>query len=696
MTNPAHLLLTGLVLLVAFLAGAIIGSILKVIALALTRPRIKPARRVASSRATPARGKRKRAAEVDAAVLAAMEKAMSAPPRVELSIEDVLASAAGERKTDSAERIEPMLELPTEETATEPAPGDELSVAAIMAATEPEVAGEQDFAQAMLALTMPEPVTEPGAVESASPVEDVVLVEVSADVVEASIAETPVAAPIALALLPTPPVAEPVGIANVESRLSPARVAGRSVSGRDIADPRRGAPPRPMPKPSARPFSPSARVIPFPVQPAVTTAPTVVLRDVKAELEALLDQTSKPEVSAFSRLPEPSISPRLQAARAELELVSSIPVAPARPPVVLTTEAFGSSASKSASGPANAEALQNERVSNLPLGLESTLAEAIGATMELAPSVGGQVPSPRRPKAEASPVALAAFDIAADVPHEAESFEDIDIVPEFELVGFDISAPKTQQPVAEPVAAPPVEHKDVVPVTLDVDVGPELLDAGDPTADDAMAPIGLEVVDLEQMRAALAGEVVVPDSVELPTISIDSDQFVAGMEHALMGPPAPVAEVDSDDEAAAMHAIEGTWSPRRAPPRLVRSAELPDGGDASSALAASGAAVASATRTANAIMSDMAPDPGRPSPLDGPRDGVADDLTHIIGVLPVIETALNKLGVYHYDQIAGWSGETVAWVEKHLGLDGRIQRELWRLQARELAAARPTLRKAKI
>jgi predicted flap endonuclease-1-like 5' DNA nuclease len=77
---------------------------------------------------------------------------------------------------------------------------------------------------------------------------------------------------------------------------------------------------------------------------------------------------------------------------------------------------------------------------------------------------------------------------------------------------------------------------------------------------------------------------------------------------------------------------------------------------------------------------------GRPAGLDGPRDGMKDELTHIIGVLPVIETALNQLGIYHFDQVGALTDENIGWIETHLGIPGRISRELWREQARELSA----------
>lgn len=76
----------------------------------------------------------------------------------------------------------------------------------------------------------------------------------------------------------------------------------------------------------------------------------------------------------------------------------------------------------------------------------------------------------------------------------------------------------------------------------------------------------------------------------------------------------------------------------------------------------------------------------QPPGLGAPRHGMRDDLTQIVGVLPVVETTLNRLGVYHFDQVAEWSDANANWVETHLGIAGRVEREHWREQAHELAA----------
>ncbi|MEJ8560980.1 NADH-quinone oxidoreductase subunit NuoE [Yoonia sp. GPGPB17] len=77
-----------------------------------------------------------------------------------------------------------------------------------------------------------------------------------------------------------------------------------------------------------------------------------------------------------------------------------------------------------------------------------------------------------------------------------------------------------------------------------------------------------------------------------------------------------------------------------------------------------------------------------PETLSAPRDGSADDLKKISGVGPKLEAVLNELGFWHFDQIAKWTADEVAWVDSRLKFKGRIERDDWMAQAAELAKAR--------
>lgn len=101
--------------------------------------------------------------------------------------------------------------------------------------------------------------------------------------------------------------------------------------------------------------------------------------------------------------------------------------------------------------------------------------------------------------------------------------------------------------------------------------------------------------------------------------------------------------------------------------------------------------VAPETKTNVKAESGVAADEAvQPAKLASPRDGTADDLKKIRGVGPKLEKTLNDMGFFHYDQIANWSAEEVAWVDENLqGFKGRASRDGWVDQANELASGDP-------
>jgi len=81
----------------------------------------------------------------------------------------------------------------------------------------------------------------------------------------------------------------------------------------------------------------------------------------------------------------------------------------------------------------------------------------------------------------------------------------------------------------------------------------------------------------------------------------------------------------------------------------------------------------------------------RPAALDGPRGGAADDLKLIKGIGPKLEKLCNSMGFYHFDQIAAWTADEIAWVNANLeGFKGRVSRDNWVEQAKTLAAGGST------
>ena len=76
----------------------------------------------------------------------------------------------------------------------------------------------------------------------------------------------------------------------------------------------------------------------------------------------------------------------------------------------------------------------------------------------------------------------------------------------------------------------------------------------------------------------------------------------------------------------------------------------------------------------------------KPSLLTEPREGGKDNLQLIKGVGKVLEGVLNETGIYHFDQIANLTDEEVSWLDNSMSFPGRIERENWVAQAKDLAA----------
>lgn len=81
----------------------------------------------------------------------------------------------------------------------------------------------------------------------------------------------------------------------------------------------------------------------------------------------------------------------------------------------------------------------------------------------------------------------------------------------------------------------------------------------------------------------------------------------------------------------------------------------------------------------------------KPRTMKAPRKAGADDLKLIKGVGPKLEKLLNTLGFYHFDQVAKWTDEELAWVDQNLeGFKGRASRDEWVAQANILASGEMT------
>jgi predicted flap endonuclease-1-like 5' DNA nuclease len=80
----------------------------------------------------------------------------------------------------------------------------------------------------------------------------------------------------------------------------------------------------------------------------------------------------------------------------------------------------------------------------------------------------------------------------------------------------------------------------------------------------------------------------------------------------------------------------------------------------------------------------------KPKGLTEARGGKPDDLKLVKGIGPALEKLCNKLGYFHFDQIAAWTDKEIAWVDDNLeGFKGRVTRDEWVPQARDLAKGLP-------
>jgi predicted flap endonuclease-1-like 5' DNA nuclease len=81
----------------------------------------------------------------------------------------------------------------------------------------------------------------------------------------------------------------------------------------------------------------------------------------------------------------------------------------------------------------------------------------------------------------------------------------------------------------------------------------------------------------------------------------------------------------------------------------------------------------------------IAPDAAKAPSLSAKPKGEPDDLERIIGIGPKLKRMLNELGVWHFQQIASWTADEIAWINAKMSFRGRIEREGWQKQASRLA-----------
>ncbi|MCK0148762.1 endonuclease [Marivita sp. S6314] len=149
------------------------------------------------------------------------------------------------------------------------------------------------------------------------------------------------------------------------------------------------------------------------------------------------------------------------------------------------------------------------------------------------------------------------------------------------------------------------------------------------------------------------------------------------------------ASLPGQDELAAR---KGEWKYEGG---TDKAAKTPDA-DASNAPAAKAAAPEAAPESATPDydgdgVKEGTGEGAKPQTLTAAREGGPDNLKEIKGVGPKLEQLLHSMGFYHFDQIANWTDDEVAWVNANLeGFKGRVSRDNWVEQAKILAAGGDT------
>ncbi|MDE4138842.1 MULTISPECIES: NADH-quinone oxidoreductase subunit E [Rhodobacterales] len=151
------------------------------------------------------------------------------------------------------------------------------------------------------------------------------------------------------------------------------------------------------------------------------------------------------------------------------------------------------------------------------------------------------------------------------------------------------------------------------------------------------------------------------DEVPILTPWVGKDGVVAGRAAEGQPPKAPEAA-----KPAAKQAAEAKPAPKKAPAKKAAEPASPEGAAAKSV------------------------EESAPETLSEARGGKADDLKMLKGVGPKLEETLNELGFFHFDQIAKWTEAEIAWVDSRLKFKGRIERDGWIEQSKQLAAGEET------
>jgi predicted flap endonuclease-1-like 5' DNA nuclease len=283
------------------------------------------------------------------------------------------------------------------------------------------------------------------------------------------------------------------------------------------------------------------------------------------------------------------------------------------------------------------------------------------------------------------------------------------------------AAPATGAAVTAPVAASPapassVAPKPDAPVPAGNIVAPETeleaLDASlsaatsdkpsvpaDPLPEAPAAPetpvVPAPVVEPAPVPAAMDG----PPPVDIATGDVPATTSADGLEPVAPSPPvpAPPAEAAKPVRVPQPRKPSGMKLPPAAglslgsdgPAPMTAPASVPTPGPATPPAPADDLTRSLATPLDSAAAAERAaPDSERPESLATPRRGKADRLQKIAGITPALESRLNRLGIWHYRQIAAWTPAGARWIATELADIGPVDPTSWIAAAQVLATSR--------
>jgi ABC-type branched-subunit amino acid transport system ATPase component/predicted flap endonuclease-1-like 5' DNA nuclease len=186
-----------------------------------------------------------------------------------------------------------------------------------------------------------------------------------------------------------------------------------------------------------------------------------------------------------------------------------------------------------------------------------------------------------------------------------------------------------------------------------------------------------------------------------------SSAVAGGSVSAPAKPKAPASAAKSGPVKAEAKPAAAKAAPANAPaakPASAKAEARPSAAKAGPAKSPSTAKVAAAKPEAKPAAAKSAPKaaapakpaPGKTAPAKPAAKAatatvapalVPDDIIAIKGIGPVNKKKLNDHGIYRFDQIAAWKKADIKAVEAYLEFDGRIEREDWIGQAKQLAKA---------